>query len=97
MINPQNRIAMKRLSADAAAGDTPGFRRAWSTAFWFGRDGLAETRPAGDGYEGHLLRLVGGAAVQGEPVYGTLDEVKAALLAAVAGSDVVECGPAAKR
>jgi len=100
MIQVQNRVLTKPTSGPAAGRLAPGYERAWSTAFWFGHGegaGLAETRPAGDGYEGHLLRQVDGVATRSEAVSGSLAEVKAALLAAVAGLHVVQDKSAAKR
>jgi hypothetical protein len=100
MTQVQNRVLMKGTSDTATGRPGPGFERAWSTAFWFGsgaRAGLAETRRAGDGYEGHLLSMVSGVATRSEPVCGSLSEVKAALLAAVEGLHVVQDKSTASR
>jgi hypothetical protein len=90
MTQVQNRVAMKQITDGTARGKASGYERAWSTIFWFGRDGLAEIRPSGDGYEGHLLTRVGSEVVHSESVFGSLPEVKAALLAAVEGHRVVQ-------
>lgn len=93
-------VTMKRIAGDVTQSVGSGYEPKWTTAFWFGRGdraGLAETRPAGNSYEGHLLRQVSGLATRSETLCGSLPEVKAALLAAAQGLGVVQDKPPARR